>query len=173
MKKIVFLVITFVLIGMSAEKLHAQGMAIATAETSGNVIVPLTIDKIQDLQFGNIVPTAVAGTVIIAPIGDRSVTGGVLIFSNATGNPHQAQFVVHGEPNATYSIDVPAEAFMVTSGENEMQVSTFTTAPTPTGTLNGEGSQTLDVGATLNVNLNQAPGLYTNANALSITVAYN
>jgi hypothetical protein len=42
-----------------------------------------------------------------------------------------------------------------------------------TGALDSEGTQTISVGATLNVASDQAAGAYTNADDLSVIVNYN
>jgi hypothetical protein len=54
-----------------------------------------------------------------------------------------------------------------------MTVNAFTSSPSATGTLSGTGSQTLTVGATLNVAAGQAAGSYTNSTGVLVTVNYN
>jgi len=50
----------------------------ATAEARGTILQPLTITQMQDLDFGTVLSSAVAGTVTIdADTGARSVSGGV------------------------------------------------------------------------------------------------
>jgi len=48
----------------------------------------------------------------------------------------------------------------------------FVSDPLTTGTLTG-GAQTVNVGATLNVEGGQAAGVYTNTTDLTVTVNYN
>jgi len=53
--------------------------ASAQAEARGVVVQPLTLARVQDLDFGTVVGSAVAGTVDIdADTGGRTVTGGVV-----------------------------------------------------------------------------------------------
>jgi hypothetical protein len=172
MKKAIVLFAGLFLITLAAQNLNAQTNASATAATSAYIVTPIAIAKTVDLNFGNIVPTSAAGTVVVNTAGTRSFTGGAYAFANSTGNPTAASFTVTGESGATYSITVNNTSFTVVNGSNDMTVDNITTSPTPTGVLTG-GTQTLTVGATLNVDANQAPGLYTNANSLQITVAYN
>jgi hypothetical protein len=172
MKKAIVLFAGLFLITLAAQNLNAQTNASATAATSAYIVTPIAIAKTIDLNFGNIVPTSAAGTVVVATDGTRSFTGGAYAFANSTGNPTAASFTVTGESGATYSVTVNNPSFNVTNGSNNMLIDDITTSPSPTGVLTG-GTQTLTVGATLNVTANQAPGLYTNANALQITVAYN
>ena len=60
--------------------------ASANAEARGVVLQPLTLTKVDDLDFGTVISTAVAGTVVIdADDGSRSVTGGVLAVPSYPG----------------------------------------------------------------------------------------
>ena len=53
--------------------------ASSQAEARGVVVQPLTLARVQDLDFGTVVGSAVAGTVDIdADTGGRTVTGGVV-----------------------------------------------------------------------------------------------
>ncbi|KAF0196210.1 MAG: YapH protein, partial [Bacteroidetes bacterium] len=108
------------------------------------------------------------GTVTITPAGVRSHTGGVT--PSAIGTYNNAIYTATGEPNATYSITLPAST-TISSGANSMTVNNFTSDPTPTGLLNGGGSQTINVGATLNVGASQATGNY--SGTYDVTIAYN
>jgi len=53
-----------------------------------------------------------------------------------------------------------------------MTVNSFISNPSATGTLSS-GSQTLQVGGTLNVAAAQAAGTYTNTTDMTVTVNYN
>jgi hypothetical protein len=62
---------------VSASPAFAQA-ASATAEARGVVVQPLTLAKVQDLDFGTVVGSAVAGNVVInADTGARTTGGGV------------------------------------------------------------------------------------------------
>jgi Domain of unknown function (DUF4402) len=56
-----------------------------------------------------------------------------------------------------------------------MLVKTFTSIPTPAngGALGANGTQTIYVGATLQVGAGQFPGTYTNSTGFPVTVNYN
>src|SRR3954447_10793735 len=52
--------------------------ASAQAEARGVVVQPLTLSRVQDLDFGTVVGSAAAGSVVIDPdTGARTVSGGV------------------------------------------------------------------------------------------------
>jgi methionine-rich copper-binding protein CopC len=155
---------------LSAPAAFAQASATQTATTTGRIITSIAIAKTADLNFGDIVSTALAGTVVVTPAGARSATGGSQL---AGGTVTAASFNITGQASKTYAITLPAAAFNVTSGANTMAVNTFTSNPSGTGALSGAGAQTLTVGATLAVGATQATGTYTNAASLSVTVTYN
>lgn len=147
----------------------------ANAASSATIVTPIAISKAIDMNFGNLAVSATGGTVILAPASTRSLTGGVTL-PVVTGTVTAAEFSITGQPNYTYSITLPSNSLTITEtvgGTATMTVSNFTSNPTPTGTLNGSGAQTLKVGATLNVDANQAAGSYTNATGFTVTVNYN
>ena len=134
-----------------------------TANASATIVTPISISKTLDMNFGNVaVQTANGGTVVMTPAAVRSATGGVTLPTTA-GTVTAATFTVSGQATYTYSITLPSTDLTITSGSNTMAVNTFTSNPAATGsgTLSAGGTQTLTVGATLNVAAAQPAGLYT------------
>lgn len=164
-----FIALTIVSFGA---KMSANAQATATSTATAKIVTPISIVKNVNLDFGNVAVTSIGGTVVMSPAGIRSVTGG-LTLPVITGTVTAASFAVAGEGSYTYAITLPAAATTITSGVNTMTVNTFTSSPTPTGTLSAGGSQTLTVGATLNVNASQAPGTYISGSGFDVTVNYN
>ena len=123
------------------------------------------------MNFGNVAVNASTGTVILTPAGARSATGGVTFIPASPGTVTAASFTVTGLAGLTYSITIPT-TLTITDGTNNMTVNNFTSSPTPTGTLTG-GSETLTVGATLQVGANQVAGVYTTTTPFDVTVNYN
>lgn len=165
--KALFISAAFITISLSS---YAQVNATATA--SATIVTPIAIANASDMDFGNVAVSASLGTVVIDPAGARSVTGGVTLPA-VTGTVTAASFDVTGQANFTYSISLPAAATTIASGANTMTVDNWTSSPTPTGTLDATGAQTLSVGATLNVAAGQAAGAYTSAAPFTVTVNYN
>ena len=60
----------------------------------------------------------------------------------------------------------------LSNGTETMVASNFTVSH-PTGTLSATGDETVYVGADLDVNGSQAPGLYTSTSSFSVLVNYN
>ena len=144
----------------------------ATATAAGTIVTPIAIANAGDMNFGNVAVSASAGTVILAPAGTRSITGGVTLPA-VPGTVTAAQFDVTGTAAYTYAITLPSAATTVTSGANTMTVNAFTSNPSLTGVLNGSGKQTISVGASLNVGAAQAAGVYVSGTPFDVTVNYN
>src|SRR5205085_6425699 len=96
----------------------------------GVVVLPLTLAKNSDLDFGTVVAsTTVAGTVAIsADDGSRAVTGGVVGVLSAPGG--RALFTGAGTATQQVVLTLQAPA-VLTSGSNTITVNsmTFDTAP--------------------------------------------
>jgi len=148
--------------------------ATATAASSATIVTPISIAKTVDMNFGNVAVSAtIAGTAILAPAGTRTTGGaGGVTLPATTGSVSAASFNVSGQANYTYAITLPSTCTITSSGHT-MTVNSFTSSPATTGTLSALGSQTLTVGATLNVAAAQTPGTYTNATGVPVTVNYN
>lgn len=134
--------------------------------------VSLSIMKNTDMNFGTIAASS-GGTVVLSVSGSRTPSVGIILPS-FTGIVSAAQFTVTGDPNRTYAITLPADFTLYESGVGPafMIVNVFTSTPSVTGTLSG-GTETVLVGATLNVSGSQTAGSYTNAAGFEVTVNYN
>ncbi len=140
----------------------------ATKPAKVTIFAPISISAVGDMDFGTMSPTGTAGTVTVTPAGVRTSVN-VDLFG---GTPAAASFDVTGDPGANYSITLPSSATLTSGGD------TMTVGPVPpftddagvTPTLVG-GSDTFNVGATLNVGANQAAGTY--SGTFSVTVNYN
>jgi hypothetical protein len=168
MKKL--FVITFSMLGLS---LGVSAQSTESATATATMIAPISITKSVDMNFGKVAGSSTAGTAVLAPAGTRSVTGGVSLPATP-GTVAAASFTVNGEGTSTYAITLPTAAYTITktASTETMTVDTFTSSPSGTGTL-AAGTQTLNVGATLNVAAGQVAGTYTNSTGFDVTVNYN
>ncbi|SHN28939.1 DUF4402 domain-containing protein [Chitinophaga sp. CF418] len=170
MKKTPLLFLASLTLACFATAASAQETATATA--TATIVTPISITKDVDMNFGNVaVRSSAGGTVVLTPAGNRSATGGVTLPTTATGTVTAASFTVNGTSGYTYAITLPSSV-TITSGSNTMTVNTFTSDPNGAGTLTG-GSETLNVGATLNVTAAQPAGTYVSATPFNVTVNYN
>lgn len=144
--------------------LAATGAAASPASSPGSsrsiVLNPLTATTIQDLDFGQLIPGATAGTVIIDPANSaRSATGGVLA---AGGAPSAAIFVGVARPNRMVNLRLPNGSITLSNGTGgTMSVSNFVTDGNRNRRTDANGIVSFRVAATLNVAANQADGAYT------------
>ncbi len=172
MNKIQFLKVSACALFVMACGISAKAQSSATAPASATIVTPITITKTTDMNFGNVaVQAATGGTVVMTPAGSRSATLGVTL-PGTPGTVSAASFTVNGEAGYTYAITLPVSVTISDNASHSMTVNTFTSTPTPTGLLTG-GTQTLDVGATLNVAAGQAAGTYTSGTPFTVTVNYN
>jgi hypothetical protein len=170
MKSIKFFAVAILFSGVSV---ISSAQVKATATASSTIVTPIGITKTVDMNFGNVaINSTTAGTVVLAPAGTRTSTGGVTLPATA-GTVAAAEFNVTGANNYTFSITLPSTSHEIKSGSNTMSVTGFTSTPTPTGTLSATGSATVKVGATLNVSAGQAAGTYTSVTPFEVTVNYN
>ena len=170
MKAIKFFAVAILFSGVSV---ISSAQVTATATASSTIVTPIGITKTVDMNFGNVaINSTTAGTVVLAPAGTRTSTGGVTLPATA-GTVAAAEFNVTGANNYTFSITLPSTSHEIKSGSNTMSVTGFTSTPTPTGTLSATGSATVKVGATLHVSAGQAVGTYTSVTPFEVTVNYN
>jgi hypothetical protein len=150
---------------------NAQNSATENTTTaSAQIVVPITISKGSDLNFGSIVRSTPGGTVVLAPSGTVTPTG-VTMFSGAgTVATSAAEYTISGESGTAYVITLPANnAVVLSDGTNTMNLTAF--IHNASGTF-GASPETFQVGATLNVGANQVAGNYVSP-AFDVTVAYN
>ncbi|HEU5481801.1 MAG TPA: DUF4402 domain-containing protein [Sphingomicrobium sp.] len=124
------------------------------------VLVPLTLVKIDDLNFGTVVRSSAPGTVTINPsTGARTLAGGV---TGVTSDPgHRAYFAGAGTPSQQVLLAIsPPVALASASGD---------TIPVTGLTLDGPPIRTIDpitrafyvgVGGTIQVAADQPEGVY-------------
>jgi hypothetical protein len=169
MKKTVFLLASLFVMACGIQSVKADGGS-AQASANATIITPIAIAQVADLNFGNIVAGIGAGNVTVGTDGIRTSIGDVILPTATPGTVNAAEFTVTGLAAATYAITLPGSIDISETGGETMTVTDFTSDPSGTGTLTG-GTQTLSVGATLNVKANQAAGNYTGT--FNVTVAYN
>ena len=167
MKKL--LVLAIVVLGFATSS-FAQPGANATASASGTIVSPISIVKNVDMNFGNVAVHAIdAGTVVLGTDGTRTATAGVTLPA-VSGTVAAAEFTVNGTEDYTYVVTLPIGVITVANGGNTMDLSNWTS--NQNGILTGS-TETFNVGATLNVNGGQAPGVYTTSSPFTVTVNYN
>lgn len=146
----------------------AAQLAASSARSEAIVLRPLSFFKVDDLDFGDIIPsTTTAGTVRLEPSGARTATGGIVLVNNR----HQpARFAGLGTVNQQVSISVQSNTIFITGPGPRMRVRTFEIGSTPTALLTTSplrfrinsptGAFNFPLGAILEVGANQTAGDY-------------
>lgn len=143
----------------------------ATGHVSVTIVSPISITKVQDMDFGNVSVESGVGTVILsASTNSRKANGNAILMDG--GNVSLASFNVKGNNGSAFSITLPGKPITVSNGEKEMTVSGFTSTPSTSATLT-DGSKEILVGATLQLNGDQSVGLYASTSDFPVTVNYN
>ncbi|HVM23174.1 MAG TPA: DUF4402 domain-containing protein [Sphingomicrobium sp.] len=144
--------------------------AATNATGSANVILPATVNKVKDMDFGALSVGAAAGTAVLDPNADTlSTTGGVTAIG---GLWHCAEFVGAARSSSVVNIRIPNQPITLTrvGGTETMTVSNFTLQGQSKRELARAQSFTFRVGGRLNVAANQAEGIY--VGTFNVTVQY-
>jgi len=146
----------------------------AIGHVIAEVIPVFTASETSQLNFGRFAPGPQGGEIIITPESTISVLGSVY---NAPGIHNAASFYLSGDPNATYSINLPSAPVILTNVSNAktMQIRDWMSIPASgfgTGLLRN-GFQIVYVGATLKVGtlVDNPVGIYTGT--YNITFDFN
>ena len=137
-------------------------LASATAEAKGVVLLPLTLTKTSDLDFGTVVADpSLAGTVVIdSATGARSVTGGVTAVPSFPGG----RAVFQGAGSAGQQVDLTLGApSVLNSGSNTVSVNSMTFnggGQLKTVTIDNTGAFAVGVGGDFAIAAGQANGVY-------------
>lgn len=174
MRKTGFLLAGLFVMACGIQSVKADGgSAQASANATATIVKAISIDKVTDLQFGKIIAASTAGQVAIQKDGSRTIAAGDVALFDQGSDEQAASFKTIGSPGATYSLVLPEdESVSLTGpeGSDPMTIEGF--VHSATGTLDATtGEETFNVGATLNVGADQAPGQYTGT--FTVTAAYN
>jgi Domain of unknown function (DUF4402) len=130
---------------------------------------PLTLTKLNDMDFGNLGVTA-AGTAVINPVTDTmTTTGGVLPLG---GTPRAATFRGVAQGSAVVNIRIPNGGINLTrvGGTQTILLNAFTLDGQSKRTMAQAGIFDFKVGATLRPAAGQVEGLYTGT--FDVTIQY-
>ncbi|MDB5015096.1 MAG: hypothetical protein JWQ25_3298, partial [Daejeonella sp.] len=106
--------LTIGMIGYSATSFAQTDVKTDQASASATIITPITIAKVNDMSFGNIVSTATGGTVILSTAGGRTESGVQL--GAVAGTVTAASYTVTGQSGYAYTVTLPADGYEITTG---------------------------------------------------------
>jgi hypothetical protein len=146
-----------------------QGSGAAAAEVAD----PITIRRISDLRFGRFASPGNASTIRVNLDGTINATGDV-VSSTAMAQPASgrgpAQFTVDQAGNFGGTVFIPSTV-IITNGTANMTINAITGRLVVISGVGRNRVYRLDMGGTLRINGNQAPGAY--RGEFDVTVIYN
>ncbi|GAB5487829.1 MAG: hypothetical protein Pars2KO_13990 [Parasphingorhabdus sp.] len=158
---------------VSAPAAYAQA---ANSEATAVTIGPMSVVKVEDLNYGNLIAGTTAGTMTVNTAnGNVNVTGGVV---RAGGGTSRANFIIYGPQNQIVRIRIPSTILINRNGGganmriDQMSVGNANRSlgTNVLGRLSTTGVFNLTVGGRLRVNANQQEGGYTGT--FDMTVDY-
>lgn len=162
-------------VSMAGVTIHKANAVTDTGDITAEIIAAIALNcGTALLDFGVVAPSGAIGTVVVPPSGPASGAGGATLVSGGAAGV----CTLGGDIGQTADITVVNATETVTSGANNMTVDNFlmtydgsaASASLIGDTLTAVPSN-LNVGGTLNVGINQAPGTYTGT--FTIDVVYN
>lgn len=188
MKNLKFLTLAIAILGFTATS-FAQNEAEATAESFATIITPLSLVKVTNLSFGNIISSAEAGEIIVNTndVASNGTGGATMAMAGTGDDPQAASFEVTGEGSQQVNFTIAATELThdgttpVNGVTTAMTLSNFTTnisgseaaltGTTFSKTLTASGTpEEFKIGATLNVGATQSAGKYTGS--ITLTAIY-
>ena len=156
------LLISSALAGAVAVPAEAAPLA-AASDASGRavILIPLTLTKIDDLDFGAVIPSAVSGTVTIdAADGSRTSSGGVIEVPSDVGQ--RGYFAGGGTASQQVLVAVtpPANLVSTTNAADKVKVLGMSIEGSPLRIIDATRAFFVGVGGTIQVNANQPEGVY-------------
>lgn len=149
------------------DSFQGSGTAAAT------IVDPATIRRVADLRFGRFASPGTASTLRINVDGSFNATGDVAS-STGMAQPAEgrgpAQFIVEQAGNRGGTVFIPG-VIIISNGSANMTVNAMTGRLVLIGGTGRNRVFRLDMGGTLRINGNQAPGTY--QGDFNVTVIYN
>lgn len=147
------------------------------ANENANLLVigaPFIINDVQSMDFKNIVKPTINSTVVMQPNGEMSITGNPVLLDGTIGQ--SAQFDIIAEKDVTVSISASGSSIVnglqlsnITASFNNSSVQNINSDKTFTTSANGTNN--LQIGATLNINATSATAGQYNL-TYDITISY-
>ena len=170
-RKLLSVLVATAAVGFGGFAMNA-GASDGTGNASATIVAPIAITEAAggDMDFGSVSgdsDVANSSTVVLSTAGavTASVNAAVVPLTGAQA----ATFDVTGAANALYDIVLPSAAVTISNGTDNMTVDTFVGSLGASGTLSAGGTESFNVGATLNIAGNQPTGTYTGTYTVTVT----
>lgn len=166
-------IITIIAVLAFAASSFAQQTATATSGGSVVITSPTSILKTADMDFGKInIPTNKPGSTVIDPKANKNKNKNDNDAPDTTSALQPAVFTVNAPAGYTYNITFPNKpVYEDDSSSQLLNITNFNSDP-PNTDLN-TGTQTYNVGATVNYDKADEQGAYKAEIPFDVTVGYN
>jgi opacity protein-like surface antigen len=132
------------------------------------ILIPLTLTKVADLEFGTVIESSTSGTVSIPPDGSaRTFTGGVVPVASPL--PARAQFAGAGTPGQLVNIFLAPPANLKDTNGDLLPISM--SLESSNVTIDSTHAFFVGVGGTVTIAANQPDGDYTGT--FTVLAQYN
>lgn len=132
------------------------------------ILIPLTLTRIADLEFGTVIESSTAGSVIVPPDGTvPTVTGGVTAVASAPAS--RAQFAGAGTPGQLVNMFLSPPANLKDANGDLLPISM--SLESNNITIDSSHAFFVGVGGTVSVAANQPDGDYTGT--FTVLAQYN
>lgn len=118
-----------------------------------------SIQKLIDLNFGDIAVTSSSGSLTINPQTNVSTSAGGIVPQPSLRT--RAEFLVKGKQNQPFTISVNQSSIVLQNTQNSANTVTVNLTNYSIGRFNNRGEANFYVGGTLKVDANQPKGTYT------------
>ena len=151
---------------LSAMLLFSCAAYLNAADAAGTaraeIIAPLVVSSMQNINFGMIMQNTTAETVAVI-ISD---SGGVSGAAVHLGSHHKGIFTIQGQPYACVTFSVSDASLSGPGGYMSMSGSTYDKSSSPA--LDADGRLSVGFGASLFVGAGQEVGLYTGSYTITV-----
>ena len=159
MKKALTLIAASAALAMASPVAAAPVAASPKAEAQGLILIPLTLNKLQDLYFGTIIPSGLSGVVTVPADGSAPfATGGTTLLSSDPG--YRARFAGAGTTGQLVLITVNNPVLLSNGLGDNVTVLALTMDGPAIRTIDATRAYAFNVGGILMVNANQPEGVY-------------
>ena len=160
MKQFIAPVVLASAMALAAPAYAAPVAASPSAQAQALILVPLTLTKIDDLDFGTVISSPISGTVVIPADGSaRSAAGGVTLVPSDPGL--RARFAGAGSPGRLVIINATNPGTLSNGLGDTVTILALTLDGSPIRTIDSTTRAFFfHVGGILQINANQAEGLY-------------
>ena len=159
MKKALTLLAAGAALAFATPVVAAPVAAAPKAQAKGLILIPLTLNKLQDLYFGTIIPSNLSGVVTVPADGSAPfASGGATLL--ASDPAYRARFAGAGTTGQLVLINITNPVLLPNGLGDNVTVLALTLDGSPIRTIDATRAFSFNVGGILLVNANQPEGIY-------------